>query len=62
MVVGDKVCDITDVFLWFVCGLYVGILTSPLIQDVTTTGVNISYYYHYKKQTKQGMSIFKWNE
>ena len=30
MVVGAKVCDLTDGFLWFVCGLYVGILTSPL--------------------------------
>ena len=30
MVVGAKVCKLTDGFLWFVCGLYVGILTSPL--------------------------------
>ena len=30
MVVGVKVCELTDGFLWFVCGLYVGILTSPL--------------------------------
>ena len=30
MVVGAKVCDLTDGHLWFVCGLYVGILTSPL--------------------------------
>ena len=30
MVVGTKVCKLTDAFLWFVCGLYVGILTSPL--------------------------------
>ena len=30
MVVGAKVCDLTDGFLWIVCGLYVGILTSPL--------------------------------
>ena len=29
MVVGAKVCELTDGFLWFVCGLYVGILTSP---------------------------------
>ena len=28
--VGAKVCELTDSFLWFVCGLYVGILTSPL--------------------------------
>ena len=30
MVVGAKVCDLTDDLLWFVCGLYVGILMSPL--------------------------------
>ena len=30
MVVGAKVGELTDGFLWFVCGLYVGILTSPL--------------------------------
>ena len=30
MVVGAKVCDLTDDLLWFVCGLYVGILTSSL--------------------------------
>ena len=34
MVVGAKVCDLTNGFLWFVCGLYVGILTSPLRGDV----------------------------
>ena len=28
-----KVCELTDGFLWFVCGLYVGILTSPLIKS-----------------------------
>ena len=32
MVVGAKVCELTDGFLWFVCGLYVGILTSSLTQ------------------------------
>ena len=31
MVVRAKVCELTDGFLWVVCGLYVGILTSPLI-------------------------------
>ena len=30
MVVGAKVCDLTDGFLWFVCLLYVRILTSSL--------------------------------
>ena len=33
MVVGAKVCDLTEDLLWFVCGLYVGILTSPLKQE-----------------------------
>ena len=28
--VSGKVCELTDDFLWFVCGLYVGILMSPL--------------------------------
>ena len=28
MVVGAKVCDLTEDPLWFVCGSYVGILTS----------------------------------
>ena len=30
MLVGPKVCDLTEYLLWFVCGLYVGILTSSL--------------------------------
>ena len=30
MVVGAKVCDLTEDLLRFVCGLYVGILTSSL--------------------------------
>ena len=30
MVVGAKVCDLTEDLLWFVCGLYAGILTSSL--------------------------------
>ena len=30
MVVGAKVCDFTEDLLWFVCGLYVGMLTSSL--------------------------------
>ena len=36
MVVGAKVCELTDDFLWFVCGLYVGILTSPLSMAKTS--------------------------
>ena len=27
-----KVCELTDGFLWFVCGLYVGMLASPLTE------------------------------
>ena len=30
-----NVCDLTDGFLWFVCGLYVGILMSPPIEHVS---------------------------
>ena len=30
MVVGAKVCDLTEDLLWFVCGLYVGSLTYSL--------------------------------
>ena len=33
MMVGAKVCDLTEDLLWFVCGLYVGILTSPLSES-----------------------------
>ena len=36
MVVGAKVCEFTGGFLWFVYGLYVGILTSPLSISVKT--------------------------
>ena len=35
MVVGAKVFELTDGSLWFVCGLYVGILTSPLIARIS---------------------------
>ena len=31
MLVGAKVCDLTEDLLWFVCGLYVSIMTSSLI-------------------------------
>ena len=33
MVVGAKVCDLTEDLLCFACGLYVGILTSPLTRN-----------------------------
>ena len=38
MVVGAKVCDLTEDLLWFVCCLYVGILTSS-----PTTSAALSY-------------------
>ena len=44
MVVGAKVCELTDGFLWFVCGLYVGILTSPL-----TTKENCHRFHGLKR-------------
>ena len=34
MVVVAKVCELTDGFLWFVCGLYVGILASPHTRQI----------------------------
>ena len=42
MVVGAKVCDLTEDLLWFVCDLYVGILTSPLKQIKSFEN---EYYY-----------------
>ena len=30
MLVGAKVCDLAEDLLWFVCGLYMGILKSSL--------------------------------
>ena len=30
-----KVCDLTEDLLWFVCGLYVGILTTSLTLKTT---------------------------
>ena len=42
MVVGAKVCELTDGFLWFVCGLYVGILMSPLMRGVDRVGRGIT--------------------
>ena len=43
MVVGAKVCELTDGFLWFICGLYVGILTSPLLQSTASFVANLEY-------------------
>ena len=35
MVVGAKICELTEDLLWFVCGLYEGILTSSLMENIT---------------------------
>ena len=50
MVVGAKVCDLTEDLLWFVCGLYVGILTSPLTEAdchsyLMISIVKLCYFY-----------------
>ena len=45
MVVGAKVCELTDGFLWFVCGLYVGILTSPLKHNRKRNELMSGLYY-----------------
>ena len=42
MVVGAKVCELTDDLLWFVCGLYVGILTSPLSEAAGGEAVKVA--------------------
>ena len=34
MLVGAKVCELTEDLLWFVCVLYAGILTSSLSRDL----------------------------
>ena len=51
MVVGAKVWELTDGFLWFVCGLYVGILISPLTH--THNGVFID------RQGKKVVSVLQ---
>ena len=45
MLVGAKVCDLTEDLLWFVCGLYVGILTPPL----TAIGVPFFFFFYYSR-------------
>ena len=47
MVVGAKVCELTDGFLWFVCGLYVGILTSPLTPGLPDKAHQRNQHYIY---------------
>ena len=45
MVAGAKVCELTDGFLWFVCGLYVGILTSSLTLESSFILGKLSFSY-----------------
>ena len=44
MLVGAKVCDLTEDLLWFVCGLYVVILTSPLNHSLSFRCININKF------------------
>ena len=46
MVVGAKVCELTKGFLRFVCGLYVGILKSPLNSMSYSPGDSTSGIYN----------------
>ena len=46
MVVGAKVCELTDGFLWFVFGLYVSISTSPLKAKVYKIEIPFFKYPH----------------
>ena len=59
MLVGAKVCELTEDLLWFVCGLYVGMLTSSLtcLRNVWTShkrpfvpSVGVSDYYVMHRQ------------
>ena len=40
MLVGAQVCDLTEDLLWFVCGLYVGMLTSSLSRRIRVSNMN----------------------
>ena len=51
MVVGVKVCELTDGFLWFVCGLYVAILTSHL--SFIEEGISMHNFDKCKKYVRE---------
>ena len=57
MVVGAKVCELTEDLLWFVCVFYVGLLTSPRskYQKFPSRGklwfINITRYFAHSSQT-----------
>ena len=53
MVVGAKVCDITEDLVWFVCGLYVGILTSSLINKAVDYHAHSSLGNSHRRATSQ---------
>ena len=58
MVVGAKVCDLTEDLLWFVCGLYVGILTSSLnvlILKVKDIAINCRKNIHFFSRSWIGL-------
>ena len=50
MVVGAKVCELTEDLLWFVRGLCVGILTSPLTTEIC--------WPHFIQSTCQGNNAY----
>ena len=65
MVVGAKVCELTDGFLWFVCGLYVGILTSPLRPPLSAERSNRCLGFLTNAALPRGdktrrINIFRW--
>ena len=47
MLVGAKVCELTEDLLWFVCGLYVGILTSPLTYNNLFLSINRHHFLYW---------------
>ena len=64
MVVGAVVCELTDVFLWFVCGLYVGILRCPLSSQQIHTHcslINFFIYFVWSKISGKRRSFLIWD-
>ena len=66
MMVGAKVCDLTEDLLWFVCSLYVGILTSSLIPKRYKSCLRFTLYdifpylpsHQYNAQQVRYITIF----
>ena len=61
MVVGAKVCELTEDFLWFVCGLYVGILTSPLSVGIHVGDVDFMLFVSFFCVVTQCKHGLWWN-